>query len=98
MSVPTTPLLDLTRWGFLSTPLDELLGKLNARIVEIPTDEECFRGGYIEREGSLVIVLPRSLGALEKDLSTRGLLATWCRVETSDWPTGATFSDLEELA
>ncbi|MFJ8016210.1 hypothetical protein [Streptomyces sp. NPDC096339] len=97
MSVPGTPLLDFSKWGFLSAPLAELLERLGARIVEVPVDDDHFHGGCMDRGGSLVIVLPERMSALEKDLSARGLLAYRFDVDTSNWPTGATFSDLADL-
>jgi hypothetical protein len=97
VSLPVVPLLDFSQWGFLSTPLDDLLEKLGARIVEIPMDDESFHGGCMDRGESLLIVLPQRMGALEKDLSARGLLAHWFDVDTTNWPTGAAFTDLANL-
>jgi hypothetical protein len=91
------PWLDFSKWGFLSTPLADLLERLGARIVEVPVDDEHFRGGCVDRGESLVIVLPQRMSALEKDLSARGLLAHRFDVDTSNWPTGAMFSDLADL-
>lgn len=97
MSVPGTPRLDFSKWGFLSTPLADLLERLGARIVEVPVDDEHFHGGCVDRGDSLVIVLPERMNALQKDLSARGLLAHQFGVDTSSWPTGAVFSDLADL-
>ncbi|MFB9590805.1 hypothetical protein [Streptomyces racemochromogenes] len=92
------PLLDFSQWGFLSAPLNELLDRLGARIVEIATDEEHFFGGCMKRDSEIVVVLPQRMNELEKDLSTRGLLAHWFGVEITDWPMQVSFADVEQAA
>ncbi|MFK0222187.1 hypothetical protein ACIQWN_28855 [Streptomyces vinaceus] len=78
--------------------MDELLDRLNARIIEIDTDEEHFFGGCAEQDGNLLIILPQRLAAMEKELSARGLLAHRFDVEITDWPMAVAFADLEEAA
>ncbi len=95
MSLPAAPLLDFTSWGFLTAPMDELLDKLDARIVEIPSEDRHFMGGMLRRDWGLLIALPAGMNPLEKDLAARGLLAKWYGVEVEDWPTDMAFVELE---
>ncbi|GFH34320.1 hypothetical protein [Streptomyces pacificus] len=98
MSLPAAPLLDFSSWGFLATPLDELLDKLDARIVEIPSDDPNFLGGMLRRDWGLLIALPAGMNELERDLAARGLLAKWYGVEVDDWPAEMAFIELENAA
>lgn len=98
MTVPRTPLVDFTPWGFLTAPLDGLLSALDARVTELATPEPDFYGALLRRDWGLHVVVAAGLGGLERDMAVRGLLAAWFDVDTVDWPMGLRFAEFESTA
>ncbi|MFK0182335.1 hypothetical protein ACIQVR_40995 [Streptomyces xanthochromogenes] len=96
MSLAPAPLLDFSFWSFLTTPLDELLDKLDARVTEVVTDDEDFLGGIIRRDWGLQVAVPARDSAMAKEITVRGVLAYWFGVDTTDWPMGLRFVELDD--
>ncbi|PJN00822.1 hypothetical protein CG740_23235 [Streptomyces sp. CB01201] len=98
MSLPRTPIVDFTPWGFLSAPLDDLLTHLDVRVTDLATAEPDFYGGLRRRDWGLQVVVAAGLVGIERDLAVRGLLAYWFDVDTADWPMGLRFVEFDEAA
>jgi hypothetical protein len=92
------PTINFTQWGFMYAPLDVLLDKLSARLVEIQTPGDGFFGGVIQRDRDLVIVLDGGMGQPRKDVVTRSLLANWYGVEFDGQPPGMCITELDKAA
>lgn len=95
MSLAPSPLLDFSPWSFLTTPLDNLLAALDARVDEVPIEGGRILGGIIRRDWGLQVVTPQQGNPVEKDLAVRGVLAHWFGVDTSAWPLEMQFTDLD---
>lgn len=95
MSLPRTPVVDFSPWGFLTTPLGDLLAHLDAAVTDLATDEPDFYGGMLRRDWGLQVVVSARLSEIERDLAVRGLLAAWFCVDTVDWPLGVQFTEFQ---
>ncbi|MDT0306101.1 hypothetical protein RM780_03875 [Streptomyces sp. DSM 44917] len=80
------PPLPRDAWGFLTTPLHDLLDAANAttRTVE---PRPRFLGGIFPAPNGHRLDLPGDLAPLERDIVARGLLAAWYGIDTTNWPT-----------
>lgn len=92
------PPIDFTQWGFLYAPMDVLLTKLSARIVEFSASDRTFFGGVMQRDRDLVVVVNRDMNQLKRDAAVRSLLANWFGVEITDMPAGMCITELEPAA